>query len=130
MPETINFYFIINDTKMEIDNSPDYILKSTIRVSLDLPKVNIRVNQENEKLRTEKEMGFFKKLFYDPELFFNTSKRWRIYEIGSDMTKVDYEMPVYVHKETLRLTQDKPTENEMNQYINFQLIRWYHEGLL
>ena len=130
MSETVNFYFILNDNKTEIDNSPKHILESTVRVSLDLPKANSRVNQENENLRKIKEMGFFKKLFCNPESLFNRSKCWRIYEIGSDVTHVDYEMPMYVHKETLHLTQVKPSIDNIDNYIIFQLINWYHDGLL
>jgi len=130
MSETINFYCIVKDTKTEVDNSPLHILKSTVRVSLDLPKANIRVNHENENLRKEKELGFFKKLFCNIDVFFNTTKRWRIYEIESDMTHVDYETPVYVHKETLHLTQVRPSVENINKYIGFQLVHWYHDGLL
>jgi hypothetical protein len=124
----VPFYFVINDSKIEEDNSPRYILESTARVTLDLPKVTHWVNRKNEELRQEKSMGFVKRLFNNIESFFHTTKRWRIYEVRSNITNVDYELYIYVHKETLELTQ-KPSEKEINNYLRFMLLHWYDDGL-
>jgi hypothetical protein len=124
----VPFYFLVNDTKIEEDNSPRYILKSTVRVTLDLPKATHFVNRKNEELRQEKSMGFFNRLFNDVESFFHQTKRWRIYEVRSNITNVDYELHIYVHKETLELTQ-KPSSKELYNYLRFMLIRWYEDGL-
>jgi hypothetical protein len=125
----IPFYFVVNDTKIDEDNSPRYILESTVRVTLDLPKVTQWINNKNEELRQERSMGFYKRLFNNIESFFDKTKRWRIYEVHSNITNVDYELHIYVHKETLELTQIEPSEKEVNNYLRFMLTHWYNEGL-
>jgi hypothetical protein len=125
----VPFYFLVNDTKIEEDNSPRHILESTIRVTLDLPKATHWVNCRNEELRQEKSMGFFNRLFNNVESFFHQTKRWRIYEVRSNITNVDYELHIYVHKEKLELTQIEPSAKELNNYLRFMLTHWYKDGL-
>lgn len=129
MTESKKFYFVLADDKLEDDNSPKHILDRTIFVALNFEKLKIEVDILNENLEKDKSMGFFEKLFLNIDAFFNPVKRWRICEVSSNIKKIDYESHCYVHKQTLELTQNEPSEKERNNYIGFFLIRHYKDGL-
>jgi hypothetical protein len=129
MTESKKIYFILKDNKLEDDNSPKHILDCTTLVSLDFEKSKIRVDRQNEILEKKRSMGFFEKLFFDFDALLDTTKRWRICEVSSNIKKIDYESLCFVHKQTLEITQTKPSEKEMDNYIKFFLFHIYENGL-
>jgi len=123
--KVISFYFIVGEFEMknfeDFKNSKDlhsYIIDNTYQITTNLEKSKKIIDDQMKHL--ENKNGWDK--FVD--FFVPKPKYWKVFEVESTLVSYDIEKEFYINKETLNITQIKPSKEKKKEFVSYKLEAW------
>lgn len=115
----ISFYFVLGEEKQEnldtIKEKISYIINNTTIIT---------TNFEEAKKEVDYQIDYYNNRNIFLKWFLYYPKYWRVFEVNSKLTKYDPKKNFYINRQTLDITQIKPSnKNEFIEYRQGQVCR-------